>query len=502
MPPANVPSLQTLCAQSLLTQASRDPALITEQELFAHAATETNAPIKGRTADAKTYPPALKSATLSLLLSHISQVQDTATPAEQANLNTLRFRLYEARWSATAHPDSRLVRAVKGLAPPPSKTAAYFIETIQAAHSAPPHTAMRASLRAPGIWPLGAKHSAKSQSRQIKQAIAQKLWQLSQTRSSQTTPDTSPLDKLSFNALKQTLLTTVTQHRPVADQHVTPQAKYRLDTYIDLATRLLYIDLHGTDATLTDTSANYQDTHFVTNAFKGYLDKRLAANEPAQEAIAFLSNVTLTGTHTGAPVAACLTPDLLSQAAAQPPRRAAMVPGHRGAVPSRQYANIGKQYGPMARIKTCSQWLHTMLAAKRDYESMTETGAASTHEQTIDPADFKATFSARIKHNIIAALNPNTGEKATALQADMDFILDSFCDQVKQLFPALNEQDVYRAKTNVWAIFVLQRLFQGKFEITPAALGYSALYPLTDSLIDDPNVDKKIKKIFFEKFHE
>lgn len=155
------------------------------------------------------------------------------------------------------------------------------------------------------------------------------------------------------------------------------------------------------------------------------------------------------------------------------------------------YATLGKSYNTEDRIRTCTRWLHSMVEAKQAFAQSGQ-----------NKAEFKEKFSAKIKHNLISSLHQVNSQKANALQKDMDATLDGFCEQVQKLFPNMSERDIYRAKTNVWAIFVLQRLFQGKFEVTPAAIGYSSLYPLTDSLIDDPNITSDIKKLFFTTFHE
>lgn len=247
---------------------------------------------------------------------------------------------------------------------------------------------------------------------------------------------------------------------------------YRLQTELDLAAQILYVALQGTDDGITGSIAAYDTPSYVNNTFKRYLDTCLADKKPLAETLRFLSNVTLKEPLTGATATNYLTAQQLAN------------------FPD-TYATLGKQFNTVDRINACGQWLVSTSRAKHDF-------VKSGQDQSV----FESKLSTLTKHNLIGALDPINSNRALTLQTELESILDKFSRQVKQLFPEMSKQDIYRAKTNVWTLFVLQRLFQGKYESTPAALGYSALYPLTDSLIDDPNITKDVKKIFFKTFHD
>lgn len=455
---STIPSLQSLSAQSLIRHAVRNPEVLSERSFVGRSF----APVQtDRTPSHTTIgstPESIKNACLKSLLENIDLVEtsDEETPLK----DRLRFQLYKAIWSNSPRSDSRIVKFVKGLAAHPSHTAQYFLQAITHKDpKPPPKTVLRK-------WFCGHKAAENSAT---KMAIANVLSKLCK---SQDKAKVKTLKGFTFDELKACLVSELSGLGILEGFERSPGQQYRLETNIDLAAQLLYIRLHGTDTNIVSAQPEYKTSNYVNNAFKRFLDARLRAHGSALETINYLSNLSLTKKNEGATQANCLSQQALR------------------ALPN-TYAMLGKKYTEMDRVRTCTHWLHMMLEVK-------EVFSKSKHNTDV----FKENFSARIKNSLITALHPNNHQRASQLQRDMDATLNGFCDQVKLLFPEMNERDIYRAKTNVWAIFVLQRLFQGKFEITPAAVGYSSLYPLTDSLIDDLSITKDIKKLFFSTFHE
>ncbi len=82
----------------------------------------------------------------------------------------------------------------------------------------------------------------------------------------------------------------------------------------------------------------------------------------------------------------------------------------------------------------------------------------------------------------------------------IDDMMDEFIVVAKKFDPKMNDTNIYRAKTNIWVVFVLQRLFAMTLAVTDPGLGFSMLYPYTDDLIDKPDISKGEKKRFVQSF--
>lgn len=462
MPISNVQNLQDICAQTLLRASylsDEAPNESQQNKIIDSLLTK----IEARTAPrSQTSPSAicdLKTESLQCLLNNIDQLNldaSAATPKQRKALNAFRFRVCEAIWQHGPHPDSRLVRFAKGNGTHPSKTARLFLKTITQVPSgvsaAPSATKVNYTAHA-------------SLHAQIKNNIV-----LALQKTLQSQPEL--LKKQSFDALKSRLKQHLDQLHPEAAQTLPAALQYRLQTELDLAAQILYVVLQGSDDGITGSITDYDTPSYVNNAFKKYLDTCLADKKPLAETLRFLSNVTLKAPLIGAPAENYLT---VKQLTGFPDT----------------YAILGKRFNVNDRINACGHWLVSTSRAKHDFVTPGR-----------DKSVLDAKLSSLIKHNMIAAVNPTNSSTALTLQTELERTLDKFSKQVKQLFPEMSKQDIHRAKTNVWTLFVLQRLFHGKFESSPAAIGYSALYPLTDSLIDDPNITKDVKKIFFKTFHD
>jgi hypothetical protein len=78
--------------------------------------------------------------------------------------------------------------------------------------------------------------------------------------------------------------------------------------------------------------------------------------------------------------------------------------------------------------------------------------------------------------------------------------LRAFPVHARRFDPALPVADIYQAARNALTMFCLQSLLGIPVALTPAALGYSLLYPYTDNLLDDPRLDTASKRAFGRRF--
>lgn len=74
--------------------------------------------------------------------------------------------------------------------------------------------------------------------------------------------------------------------------------------------------------------------------------------------------------------------------------------------------------------------------------------------------------------------------------------LREFPDRARRFDPALSAADIYQAARNALTMHCLQSLLDVPIESTASVLGYSLLYPYTDNLLDDPDIDSGSKIAF------
>ena len=74
--------------------------------------------------------------------------------------------------------------------------------------------------------------------------------------------------------------------------------------------------------------------------------------------------------------------------------------------------------------------------------------------------------------------------------------LRAFPIEARRFDPTLSAADIYQAARNALTMCCLQSLLGVRIELTPSVLGYSLLYPYTDNLLDDPQLDEASKLAF------
>jgi len=79
---------------------------------------------------------------------------------------------------------------------------------------------------------------------------------------------------------------------------------------------------------------------------------------------------------------------------------------------------------------------------------------------------------------------------------------EAFIKRAREIEPSLNREGIFQALRNVWVMHSMQMYFGLDVELTDAVFAYSMLYPLTDNLIDDPNISTSDKSEFNLKFSQ
>jgi hypothetical protein len=71
-----------------------------------------------------------------------------------------------------------------------------------------------------------------------------------------------------------------------------------------------------------------------------------------------------------------------------------------------------------------------------------------------------------------------------------------FARRARRFDPALSLDDLWQALRNVWIGNSLQMLLARQVRLTPGLFAYSMLYPVTDNLLDSPDVPAADKRLF------
>lgn len=79
----------------------------------------------------------------------------------------------------------------------------------------------------------------------------------------------------------------------------------------------------------------------------------------------------------------------------------------------------------------------------------------------------------------------------TAMDATRQFIREA-----KAFDPTMSDESLFQALRNLWVIHNLQLLLESKIALSPAAFGYSMLYPWTDNHLDDSRIPESLKIAF------
>ncbi|MBP2026770.1 hypothetical protein J2Z35_000561 [Acetoanaerobium pronyense] len=87
------------------------------------------------------------------------------------------------------------------------------------------------------------------------------------------------------------------------------------------------------------------------------------------------------------------------------------------------------------------------------------------------------------------------------IQGDYIGCTEEFIKRVKETWPNMEESQVFQALRNVWIMIALKIMFSNNpndLVLTNSIFAYSMLYPLTDNLLDNPNI-LQVEKLDFSK---
>ncbi|MBS7525127.1 hypothetical protein KHM83_00405 [Fusibacter paucivorans] len=77
---------------------------------------------------------------------------------------------------------------------------------------------------------------------------------------------------------------------------------------------------------------------------------------------------------------------------------------------------------------------------------------------------------------------------------------DAFLKRARETAPQLENESIYQALRNVWIANTIQVFMGHPVELTDAIFAYSMLYPLSDNLLDDPDLSGDTKRHFLTRF--
>lgn len=86
------------------------------------------------------------------------------------------------------------------------------------------------------------------------------------------------------------------------------------------------------------------------------------------------------------------------------------------------------------------------------------------------------------------------------LHGDYVKVTEAFMKRAKVHVSDLSEEDLFQALRNVWIMVLIQVLADHPIGLSDAMFGYSMLYPLTDNVMDDPDLSEAYKHQFIKRF--
>ncbi len=87
-------------------------------------------------------------------------------------------------------------------------------------------------------------------------------------------------------------------------------------------------------------------------------------------------------------------------------------------------------------------------------------------------------------------------EMNQSLNGDYAQATEQFMKRARLLWPEMPNTDIFQALRNVWIMIAIQIIAKRPVTLTDAMFAYSMLYPLTDNVIDHPDLTEEEKKAF------
>lgn len=86
------------------------------------------------------------------------------------------------------------------------------------------------------------------------------------------------------------------------------------------------------------------------------------------------------------------------------------------------------------------------------------------------------------------------------LSKEFTDVSKDFFYRARKFGPELKPEDIYQGMRNVWIMNGLQLMTAKPVKITPSVFAYSMIYPYSDNLLDNPEIDNTQKQLFSERF--
>ncbi|WP_297099609.1 hypothetical protein [uncultured Draconibacterium sp.] len=93
-----------------------------------------------------------------------------------------------------------------------------------------------------------------------------------------------------------------------------------------------------------------------------------------------------------------------------------------------------------------------------------------------------------------------SGHLEIILSEEFKDVSKDFFYRARAFGPELDPEDIYQGMRNVWIMNGLQLMAKKPVNITPSVFAYSMIYPYSDNLLDDPEINKEEKQAFSVRF--
>ncbi len=121
-------------------------------------------------------------------------------------------------------------------------------------------------------------------------------------------------------------------------------------------------------------------------------------------------------------------------------------------------------------------------------------------KQLLEQAYDQNTFDKIIEDYIHATKIIDSSSVSMLFNKEMIQSTIDFYEQAKAFNGEMGIEDIGQAMRNVWIINMIQRLESKPANLSSSAFGYSMLYPYTDNLLDDIEMDSEYKKAVMKQF--
>jgi len=132
------------------------------------------------------------------------------------------------------------------------------------------------------------------------------------------------------------------------------------------------------------------------------------------------------------------------------------------------------------------------------------------YSESSDEEELPAATALAVKSLLIRLFKQVDNRKLLFDQPFLTYFIDqgymdaaeAFMLRARQEDPDLSNEEVFQALRNVWIMNSLQICWDTPLELTSSMYAYSMLYPYTDNLLDDPNIEDAAKRAFNQRLYQ